>query len=61
MPNHFIPKTPERNSPTLWPQESNDLTSVEFAVLLCEQENWALKRLVVSLSEIILMTVIGGK
>jgi len=61
VPNHFIPKAPARNSPTLWPQESNDLTSVEFAVLLCEQENRALKRLVVSLSEIILKTVIGGK
>jgi hypothetical protein len=57
VPNHFIPKTPERNSPTLWPQESNDLTSVEFAVLLCEQENRALKKLVASLSEIILKTV----
>jgi hypothetical protein len=54
VPNHL---TPKRNSPTLWPQGSNDLTPIEFAVLLCEQENRALKKLVASLSEIILKTV----
>jgi hypothetical protein len=61
VPHSLISTVPERNSPTFWPLRPNDWTPMEFAIDLCEQENLALKNLVVSLSEIILKTMIGGK
>lgn len=57
-----MPHTPftfisKRNPPTLWPLPPEDRTPMEIAIEAGEQENSALKNLVVSLSEIILKNV----
>lgn len=54
IPFTFISK---QNSPTLWPLLAEDRTPMEIAIEAGEQENRALKNLVVSLSEIILKNV----
>jgi hypothetical protein len=54
IPFTFISK---QNSPTLWPLPPDDRTPMEIAIEAGEQENRALKNLVVSLSEIILKNV----
>jgi hypothetical protein len=51
----------ERNLPTLWPLQQNEWNPMQSAVDACEQENLALKHLVVRLSEIILNPVINDK
>jgi hypothetical protein len=61
VPRSPIPNTSVRNAPTLWPPQPNDWKPIEFAVRLSEQENSALKNLVVSLSEIILKDIIGSQ
>jgi hypothetical protein len=50
-----------RRSPTLWPRSPNDRTPTEFALEVSEEENRALKKMVVGLSEIILESVVGKK
>jgi hypothetical protein len=61
VPHSPISNIPVRDSPTLWPPQPHDWIPIEFAVRVCEQENRALKNLVVSLSEIILKDIIGSK
>lgn len=61
MPRSFMPVLPERHPPTLWPTPQHDLTPMELAIQICEQENRILKNIVVSLSEIILNNVIGRR
>jgi hypothetical protein len=54
IPFTFISK---QNSPTLWPLPPEDKTPMEIAIEAGEQENRALKSLIVSLSEMILKDV----
>jgi hypothetical protein len=61
MPHSLVSATPERNSPTLWPLSSDERTSIEFASKAFEEQNRALKNLIVSLSEILLNDVLGNK
>jgi hypothetical protein len=61
VPHSFIFTVPEPNTPTLWPPGPNERTPLESAVEAREEENRALRSLVVSLSEIILKTVTGKK
>ena len=59
VPHPFAFVTFQTTLPTFWPPRPNDWTPMEFAIDICEQENRALKILVISLSEIILNTTIG--
>jgi hypothetical protein len=59
MPHSLVSTTPERNSPTLWPLSPDEGTSIELASKAFEEENRALRYLIVSLSEIILNDVLG--
>jgi hypothetical protein len=61
VPQSLISNGSERSPPTLWQPRPKHWTPVELAIQVCEQENRALKNLVVSLSEIILSSVIGKK
>jgi hypothetical protein len=59
MSHSRISTAQQRNSPTLWPLHPDERTPMELAVEAYEEENRALKTLVISLSEIVLRTVVG--
>lgn len=61
MTHPLISTAAERHSPTLWPRRPTDRTPTEFALEVSEEENRALKKMVVSLSEIILESVVSKK
>jgi hypothetical protein len=61
VPRSLISGLAERNAPTLWPPRPNDLTPIERAIRLCEEENQTLKTLVINLSEIVLNSVIDRR
>lgn len=58
---HTLSTAVERHSPTLWPPRPKDRTLTEFMLQVSEEENRALKKMVVALSEIILETVVSKK
>lgn len=59
---HFLINTAtERHSPSFWPLHPEETTSDDSALESIEEENRLLKRMVVSLSEIILESVVGKK
>jgi hypothetical protein len=61
MTYSLISTSVERLSPTLWPLRPNDRTPTEFALEVVEEENRALKKMIVGLSEIILESVVSKK
>jgi hypothetical protein len=61
MTHSHISAATVRRSPTLWPRSPNDRTPADFALEVSEEENKVLKRMVVSLSEIILESVVSKK
>jgi hypothetical protein len=61
MTHSLISTATERYPPTLWPTRPNDRTPIDFALEVSEEEDRALKKMVVGLSEIILESVVSKK
>ena len=61
MPDSLIIAVCERDPPTLWPDQPHDWTPLDLAVHSCEEENRALKAMVVGLSELILLTQLAKR
>jgi hypothetical protein len=61
MPDSLIVAVCGRDPPTLWPDQPHDCTALDLAVHTCEEENRALKVMIVGLSELILGTQLARK
>jgi hypothetical protein len=61
VPHSLMAAVSGRETPTLWPIPAHDWTPLDFAVHACEEENKALKVMVVGLSELILGTQLAKR